>query len=811
MKMKKLALLLLLVCPALGFARDYTCSGPGTRNWHTLTDWVPNGIPGFGDTATISQSCIMQCEASQVCALGKGGVPGSTDLNIQVGGDLIVDSGAYFDMRGDVLMSGELDIFGGTFAVDPSVAGGAALYYIDGGNSTGAVTLKVCSESSCSSSTGTLAVLTCKQGASGSCQIRHITTQGNGMNVLGSHGQISNFGAANTPAIDLNDGTLPPVGGFVLKNNFSLHSNGVIRVGYNSPTVNLTFDGVSFDTLVDTRGSYNGYTFLELFSFVAPTSGDRTLRLTCANTLVIEASIFLDVVKASLGDSSHPGLVAYNCKLVSGLYGGNFQNVLSIIDRSADNGTSLEPAYNADATFQDWVMLDHTPNQHHIGGINQNGGGVSNTYKRVVFDGDGFSGYDTGDDYQDLGTYTATNSLHINSSGTAVTLSASSAQKATLEHETLYNTYGGVLCETGCAASMLQSWSNSLIVAPSQIFGTESAGNDGLHNSTAFNQRQSSNSSATDYNFFWQMPGSGDPGAGPAKNILIQLNLGPTPSWVAMTNPGASFVHNQQAVVNGVNIFCSGCFLNAQSKDYVVDTTQQPNTYAVIRTVTNGSNAVLYASIPHYSTGDLVDVRPGYFAVNGLYGVDWGAHDQHINPWFQDTTRTVCTWWKQQSGSLANCTWPNGNAFTAGQGTNSTMITDPNVNFNALGVQDGVDVVMVYAGWSVLGSGMVLSHTSTTLTVTPISGAGPGDNFSFITAPATLGPAAVQLYGFDINGNPVTPPAWVNSNIVQSIESYLQQGYTPTNLALFGAASDGKSVGAVEVLPPNGGVSVSSN
>lgn len=809
--MKKLTFVLLLLCPALLCATDYTCSGPGARNWHTLTDWTPQGIPAAGDTATISQNCTMQCEPNQACAVGKAGIPGTTDLNIQAGGDLIVGSGAYFDMRGDALMSGELDVFGGTFAVDAAAAVGAAFYYIDGGNSSGAVTLKICSESTCSSNTGTLAILTCKQGAAGSCQVRHSSFSGNGINVMGSHGQISNFGTANTAGLYLNDGQMPPVGGFVLKNNFSLHNNGVIQVGYKSPTLNLTFDGVSFDTLVDVNGSWNGYTFLDLISTVAPTSGDRTFRVTCANTGVRQALLDIDVVKPAVGDSSHPGLIGYNCTLVKQLYGGTFQNVLSIIDRSVGSGQALAPFYNADATFQDWIILNHTPNQHDIVGINYSGGGSSNSYNRMVFDGDGFSGYDSGDDFQDFGTFTSTNGLHINSSGTTYTLSAANTQQATLAHETLYNTYGGALCESNCAATMFQSWSNSLFVAPTQILGVEELGNDGMHNDPAFTVRQTSNSAATDYNFFWQMPGSGDPGAGPAKNINVQLNLGATPSWVAMTSAAASFVQNQQASVNGVNVSCTGCFQKAQGKDYVVDRTQMPNTYAVIQTVLNANNAILYSSVPHYSPGDLIDVRPGYFAVNGMYGVDWGAHDQHVSPWFQDATRTVCSWWKQQSGSPANCYWPNGNSFTAGAGTNSVVIADSNVDFNALGVQDGVDVVMVYAAWAVVGSGTVLSHTSHTLTVTPIAGAAQGDTFSFITATATLGPSAIQLYGFDMNGNPVTPPAWVNSEMVHSVESFLQQGYTPTNLALFGAASDGKSIGAVEVLPANGGISVSSN
>jgi len=792
---------------------DYTCSAQGVQTWHTATSWIPNGIPGQMDTATIAAGCTMQCETNNVCTLGKAGNPGSTDLYIQAGADLTLLSGSYFDMQGDVTLEGELDIFAGTFVLDPAVATGAVSYYIDGGAASGADTLEICSESTCSSNVGTLGVLTCQQGNSGSCQVRHSSGYGNGMNVLGSHGQISNLGTSSMAGIYLMDGTQPPTGGFVLKNNFSMHANGVVQVEYNSPTLDLTFDGVSFDTMVDTNGSWNGYSFLDLVSTVAPTSGDRTFRVTCANTRTHEAILNIRLVNAAVGDASHPGLISYNCDLTNAALGGTFQNVLNIVDRNTSSGFALATAYNVNALYQDWVMFDHTPNQHHISGTTWNGRGASNSYVRMTFDGDGYSGYDPGDDYQDFGTYSASYGLHINSSGTAFTLGSNSNQSASFDHETIYNSYGGTLCETSCTPTMLQQWSDSLIVFPSQLLGPEYPGNDGMHNERAFNQRQTSNSAATDYNFFWQMPGSGDPGANPAKNTHIQLNLGDTPSWVAITDPMASFLRYQPVnITGGVVVSCSNCFQSAQPNDYVVDVTQQPDQYAVIQTVLDASDAVLYAPIPGWTTGDLVDIRPGYFATNGYYGVDWGTHDQHVAPWFQDQTRTVCSWWQQQSGSPANCNWPNGNNYTAGSGTTSTLITDNAADFGDWGVQDGVDVIFVYnAGWYPRGSGTVLSHTATSLVVTPISGASPGDYFTFITAAQSLGQSAVQAYGFDLNGNPVNPPAWVNPNMAQAIESYLQQGYTPTNLALFGAGGDGKSVGAVEVLPPNGGVTVTSN
>ncbi len=805
--------LLLMASPGLLWAANYSCSGSGARNWHTASDWAPNGIPAAGDTVVITNGCTMQCESNSSCTAGKAGNPGSVDMTIQVGGDLVVDSGAHLDMRGDVTLSGELDVYGGTFALDPGAAGSAA-YYIDGGSDSGADTVKICSESSCSSNTGNLGILTCTNGSSGSCQLRHTSHSGNGMNVLGSHGQISNFGSSSLPAISLLDGAFPPSGGFVLRNNFSLHKNGVIQIDYESPALSLTFDGVSFDTLVDVNGSYNGHTFIDLISAVTPSSGDRTFRATCANSASQEALLNLNVVNLALGDPGHPGMVSYNCIVLKSLHGGTLQNVLNIVDRNNSSGSSLYASYNGDATFQDWVMYDHTPNQHHIVGLGSSGGGSSNTYKRMMFDGDGYSGFDLGDDYQDFGNYTASYGLHINNSGTAFTLGATTSQTVSLDHETVYNSDGGALCEGKCATTMFGKWSDSLFVLPSEILGAEYQGNDGMHTNPSFGYpyRQTSNSAATDYNFFWQMPGSGDPGANPAKAVHIQLNLNGTPSWVALPAPESSITRNQAATINGVSVICTNCFVNAHAKDYIVDITQSTNTYAVIQSISDSSHASLYTSIPGWANGDHVDIRPSYFANNGLYGVDWGTHDQHINPMFQDSTRNVCTWWKQQSGSNANCNWPSGNNFTAGAGTTSTLITDSSVNFNTLGVRDGVDVVIAYnQGWAPVGSSTVLSHTATTMTVSPISGLTQGDTFTFITAPQNLGQTVVQLYGFDMNGNSVTPPAWVNENMVQTIEGYLQAGYAPTNLAFFDAGGDGKTVGAVDVLPPNAAISVTSN
>lgn len=820
MKAAGFVLLMMLVAAGMLGATDYACAGGGNRSWHTSSDWMPTGIPGVGDTVTIRSGCNMQCEAGSACSLGKASAGnGSVDLQINLGGTLSVQPASTFDMRGDVSLLGELDIFGGLFTLNAGAATNKnGAYYIDGGSAAGPHTLKICSEASCSSNSGSLGVLDCNTSNGGTCQLRHTSSAGNSINVLGSHGRISNFGGPNLPAISLVDGTVPATGGFVLTNNFSLHSNGVVRIQYDSATLNLTFDGVAFDTLVDVGGSSSGYSFLDLISLAEPSGGDRTFRVTCANTGPRVANLFLNVKSAQFGDPEHPGMVTYNCDLLKAGRGGTYQNVLSVIDRHNGSAAALVPAKNSDAIFQDWVLLNHSNNQHHISGMEFDAGGSRNTYKGIIFDGDGYVSYDAGDDYQDTGVYSASGGLHINSSGTLFTLGAYTGQNITVDHETMYNSFGGSICETKCANTMLAQISNSLFVLPSTVgsMGGETGGNDGAHLNAAFNYnyRQLSASSNTDFNFFWQMPGSNDPGANPAKNVYIQLNLGNTPSWVELPPQETSMAWHQLPTISNSNVTCAGCFANARPNDYVVDVTARPATYAVIGSVSDSSHAVLQTSLPGYQPGHLIDVRPNYFLNAGMYGTDWGSNDQHVNPWFQDTNRTVCTWWKRQSGSPANCNWPNGNYYTADSGTSSTKIQDSAVDFDAMGVRDGLDVVLVYGpGFGApKGAATVQQHTSNTLTIAPaISGAGQGDHFTFITAAQSMGQSVVQLYGFDVNGNQVSPPDWVTPAIAQNIKGYLQQGYTPTNLAVFGAGSDGKSVGAVQPLPAGGAIWIMSN
>jgi hypothetical protein len=819
--MKKLLFLCVLLLPVFASATTFTsCSGTGTRNWHTSTDWTPNGTPTFGDTITSIQSaCVMQCEAGQSCNLGTSAAgAGSTDITIAAGGTLKVLAGATFTMRGGVAMKGALDIYGGTFLLDPAGAGDSRAYVIDteGG---GSPVVQICAESTCTTTTGTLGILNCAKGSSSTCTINHgAAFSGQIPGWTQVRGAVTNYGAAALPAINFNDGQTPTTVGFIAKGNSLFDNDGVVLMGWNSGTLADTFDGVSFTRCQDQSAGGNPFECLEV-SNSTTTSGNRTFRVTASGyPSSHEYQLNMNVTGMTGGDSTHPGLIGYNVFMrFPGRTGNGLQNVLNVVDRINAPGTTSASALSASKTcadvFSDWVMLNHTSNQHHIVATNNTCGTTANTYTHMVFDGDGYRASDAGDDYQDGGVYTATNDLHINASGTLFTLNAASVETVTITHDTMFNDFGGSICELNCYAGGFLKQANSLFVLPSALQGTSLAGNDGIHSSSAYRStfRQTATSSNTDWNFFWQMPGSGDPGAGAAKTSQIQVNLGATPSWVAVPTTASKTFTGTVTITGGVNVACTGCGTNAAAKDYIVDVTQSPNTYAIVQSVTNANAIVLTGAIPTYVGGDTVEVRPAYFSSGGTYGTDWGTHDQHINPFFQDSTRTVCSWWKIQAASTINCASQGGD-YVATSGTSTTTINDTNVNFSTLGIVDNTDVVAVYSSDfnTFRGSAVVTSHTTTSISFSALTGTTSGDHFTFVTAPYNLGQSAIQLYGFDVSGNTVTPPAWVTSTIAKDIENYLLFGFAPTNPALFHAGGDSLTVGCCEVIPPNGGISVAN-
>ena len=231
-----------------------------------------------------------------------------------------------------------------------------------------------------------------------------------------------------------------------------------------------------------------------------------------------------------------------------------------------------------------------------------------------------------------------------------------------------------------------------------------------------------------------------------------------------------------------------------------------------VSSVTDSTHLVLTSpGISRMHQGlDTLNIYTSYWNHPGWYYGDSnnGSHDIHANPMFTDSTRTLCTWYKLNTGSPLLCptygSIMNGpGTLVTSSGTGGTVLNCSSCNFTANGITTA-DVVQIYAGTGITPRGWskisAVSARSLTLT-TPIAGLTVGDTFDFITSTQGLGKVMVQAAGFDWNGNPVAPPAWAT---VANAMSYIYSGFTPQNLVYRGSGSpaDGfPDIGAVPVKP----------
>jgi hypothetical protein len=175
---------------------------------------------------------------------------------------------------------------------------------------------------------------------------------------------------------------------------------------------------------------------------------------------------------------------------------------------------------------------------------------------------------------------------------------------------------------------------------------------------------------------------------------------------------------------------------------------------------------------------------------------------------FTDSTRTLCTWYKSNTGALVSCPtygsiMSGSSMLLANTGTGGRTIVCNKCNFTAGGITTS-DIVRVFIGPGdhVRGISGIAAVTATTLTLTTtLPGLKIKDAFDFITATHGLGQILVQSAGFDWNGNPVVPPAWAS---VPNAMRYIYSGFTPHNFIYKGAGSpaDGfPDIGAVPFRP----------
>jgi hypothetical protein len=821
--MKALMLAVLLLFSAqLVFATSYTSRQSGDFN--TAATWGGAGYPHSGDTWTISSGNSVTC--SGVCASGLAAANSCTiDGTVRTGGVLTIAAGATLTHSGelDVQHAATLNVVAnatsgnGTLVIAP---GSGALCKLSFSNSgVGAPVFNLAGVQG-SSGQNYYAVLNCNTALHHGLACM-ATPEVGGLNptLNFSYFQVTNFGNYNHLAFS-NFG----VTGLIMQNGL-FNNDGDVRLNLGTcGTCNFVVQNVSFTNPADTM-------MHEVFSFygtAAQTGGIRLVQnvtaSTHAQTLRYVANISVPGLQtgASIlgGDPANiNGFVGYNVALLqttTNVKGQIFRGSAVIMDAGLQASVCYGFAYNGSLTFQDSFCMERIPNQHEI--VSSVAGiGSRNLYQRYLCDGDGYFNFDTGDMIQDWGTYTLQNSIGLNFCGTMTTLSHSTPEVATVLENTNYNNFGETYCETACYDGISPVFRDNLLVKPADTNGRGIRGDDGVHGAAAF-LRQTNFS--MDYNGFYQMPGSGDPGAEqqPAVPALVpNPALGGIISYLNLPASVVGGLVNRliTTVSDPTHVGCSSCnFTQAGAAgvmpgDYFLDVTLRQ--YATVASVTDSTHLVLTSpGISGMRQGaDGLTIYTSYWNHPGWYYGDSnnGSHDIHADPQFVDATRSLCKWYQTNSGAQVTCP-TYGSVMTgvsllrATTGTGGTTIVCATCNFTANGVTTA-DVVRVFqsTGQNIRGTAAITAVNQTSLTLaTPITGLTGGDTFDFITATQGLGKMLVQAAGFDWNGNPVTPPSWAT---VANGMQYVYEGFAPRNFIYHGAGSpaDGfPDIGAVPVV-----------
>ncbi len=827
--MKSITLVLLLLSTQLAFSTSYTSVQSGDFNADAT--WGGTGHPHAGDTWTIRNGNTVTC--SGLCASGRA-TPSScsVDGTVNAGGTLTVAAG------GTLLHSGELDVqhsatvnvqsrfaavMGsfGTLTIAPGSGATCELNFTNVGQ--GAPNLNL-SGMAGRAGRNAYAVLDCNtamnQGAG--CTIEP-EVEGIGTNLNFSYFKVIGFGNATLRAF-----AAIAANSVVLQNGLFDHDGDVYLTIGTCAGCNFVVQNVSFTNPTDVAAGGNHYTVFEFYANVRASGGTRFIQnVTAANqSQVLLYGAYIGMPGLQTGESllagdpaNINGFVGYNVNLVeaaSSAISQIFRSTAVILDISVDGSGCYEFPFNASLTFQDSFCLERTPNQHEIMAGFAINGGSANFYQRYLCDGDGFFNYDTGDMIQDWGTYTMKNSLGINLCGTMTTISNGGSEVATVTENTNYNNFGETYCESACYDGIHPVFTNNLLVKPADINGAGIRGDDGIHAATVY-QRQTNFS--LDYNGFYQMPGSGDPGAEqqpPVPALLPNPALGGIISYVNVPDTLVGNLAGKliTGVTDPTHIACASCnFTQPGSGGVMAGDFFEDNTLkqvVTVESVTDSTHLVLASpGIPGMRQGqDTLSIYTSYWNHAGWYYGDSnnGSHDIHANPMFVDSTRSLCSWYKLNTGVALWCptygsVMANPGVLVATSGTEGTTIHCAACNFTANGITTA-DVVQVYMGMgaTLRGWSPIVAVTAQSLTLgSAIANLAAGDTFDFITSTQGLGKMMVQSAGFDWNGNAVAPPAWATA---ANAMAYVYAGFAPQNLIYrhAGDPADGfPDIGAVPV------------
>lgn len=590
-------------------------SSAATGNWSATGTWTGGVVPGDGDTVTIAAGHTVTVTDARTC--GTSGASGTAALTLAAATSGLV-------INAPLTLKGELHQARGCTISGSSTGGNTgSLTFTPPSGSTYKWLITAAgsglAQSSFTGSSGSRFVIKTTQGGGGNSWLDAATNSGVGMTwtyvTYQYMGDATNMGVNNPNGFTGREFNL---------NNVLFDNCGRIFLDHTGGnTLNFIIANVDFRNSLVTGST-------EMFRFrnaIAYTSGTRSITNVTAYSATGKTA-FISVTSGTVSD-----VYVYNVELSCTITNGTAENIFQVIDNKL-SATQIAIGGGSNMILQDSVMYSRISNPHNIV---ESGDALlgKNTFRRNVFDGDGFWSADSGDCVIPSTECDVLNNIAINKAGTIGThLNAGGI--GNYNHNTMFGSMGLAIGETTGAATQAKSFRSNLIVNPVDNATGAGAG-DGVHQETSF-VRQSN--FTLDYNGY-----SGSMSA----NALAYLKF-PSKTIAAVTCTAGTTT--TQVTASGSTFVTNG----VQAGDYFWNTTRSAG--ARIQSVDSETQLTLATAITGQVSGDTGATRLSYWSTAGFkYGdAGRGLNDVAANPNFVDSARTLATWDTSNggAGTIAN-------------------------------------------------------------------------------------------------------------------------------------------------------------
>lgn len=443
MKRLIIALMLVLLPCSAAWSASFTSKAAGNWSASGQTTWNEAGVPGDGDTVTISHAVTVDTATT----IGTSGASGTAAITTLTATSASLTVSAPLTVKGDIVHGKGVTIYG--------IAGGSITFSPPPGSTY------VWKASAAGSGYATLNV-------AGSSLNRFAisTTQGGGGNFyfhetdayiifLLDYAVLDYVGDDTTPA--MSRASLWNGGIFEINHTLFNHCGAINRVYSSGESIaNIKLQNSDFRNSLETGSS----PIFRVNNNTAPTTSTRIIE----NVTVYAVNNGYDFDIGTLVGATVRNIYMYNASLSTPSQSAS--NIFSTVDSGYGGGAAphLRVSNQGAKTYSDMVFLANKDNPHYIDESSTTGAYAANIYTGIVFDGNGYVGTDAGDCLVvGGGDATIQNSISINKAGTLATLLRSNS-KLTAINNTSYDSYHITVGESVGATTHAKDIRNNLFV-----------------------------------------------------------------------------------------------------------------------------------------------------------------------------------------------------------------------------------------------------------------------------------------------------------------------------------------------------------